>query len=212
MKRLKIGTLIWHKKYGRGITSFVEGTDGVYFEKIGFIVVPRKELFTKGDKVYNTSWNGGRQPDTNVYTFYDAITHNPKNKSKFTMHSKDGRIIYAISMKHVETEYDICEEKHKRLLEELTKDEYHNCKCSITPKDRSSTDSVYKRFVDYVPETDSYAKFRKDCMDLERERMDTNKQAMISDLHLLTLESTAKEMLEAIKEIRDDTKEIRNGQ
>lgn len=99
MKELKIGTLVWHNKYRRGITSFVGGDNGVYFEKVGYLEVPRIELFVKGDRVINTSWNGGVH-DNNMYTFYDATTHNPNTKSKFTIQREDGTIIYATSIRH----------------------------------------------------------------------------------------------------------------
>ncbi len=111
MKDLKIGDLVYHKKHGRGIVKAVIGVIdlSVHFQDRSLTIdrMDRKELFVKGDKVYNLSWNGGRKWDNDVYTFYDAVTHNPKSKSKFTVLRPNGKIVYCIDVQHVNTIYHV---------------------------------------------------------------------------------------------------------
>lgn len=216
MKELFPGNLVFHKKYGRGIvTSITCGTENINFENYSLSKkVPRHELFTKGDKVYNTSWNGGRPPDTIMYIFYDAITHNPKNKSKFTITDpRSLKLVYAISIKHVDKDNEWYHHPSSSgrfsstcaNFQEMPKDRRHHTQHAFN-KDRRKN-----AWDEFREESKAYIKFHNECRELEQERVDTGKQRMLNDLHLLELESTAKEMLEAIKEIRDDTKEIRNG-
>lgn len=197
MKELKPGDLVWHKEHGRGIVRFSKPSfPSILFEANKTAHhYPRKELFTRGDHVLFNKYASHpfKHFVKEVGTFYDAITHNPKAQSKYTI-MYNGSVRYAKEIVH-------------------SNEHASEWTCHISSSGRFTSNCA--NFQE-IPKEDAWGMFRKeatayarfksnlDALEKEHERIEHGKQLMLQDLHLTTLEATAKEMLKEIKEIRDE--------
>lgn len=184
MKKLKIGDLVYHKKYGIGIVSKVGIGCLVFFESIGATGIGNREnLFTKGDKVLirktDKSYGQKQFSRNDVRDFIGYAPHCKKHKYVVS-HLADGGHCTIHSYTYV---FDV----------------EHAQECYKYPHEHEQ--DAWDLFRE---ESKAYDEFVNRCKEFEKERIDNNKQQMLKDIQIMKLEATAKEMLEAIKEIRNE--------
>lgn len=113
MKQLKVGTLVFHKLYKRGIIAKAidQSKYGILFQNLECgLVCHREALFTRGDEIsFKTKggiWRRG--------VFHDWMDHNPKNDTKFTVYVK--KMIQGREMRTLSYAINVTREHRQRDL------------------------------------------------------------------------------------------------
>jgi hypothetical protein len=186
MRKLKRGTMVWSKEDGRGIVMGpmrISEVVPVMFEGHSeSMVMERKYLFAKGDKVYTTTYKGNQIDNYNKAKFYEPLTHTTDLKSRYTVTDSSGtrEHTYVYDVKHCEV-HDARQNELREAKIAQAKARVHHGQAQRIGQLELSIESLPCKNIWYQNDTGKYASTSPNYQEISKSEMIHRLNSMTKD-------------------------------